>query len=140
MTMKIPSLREMAKMTKIFIVGSSFPIFLITMVYVGMAFNRSGRLSSVPYELFPVFIPVLYGIYSIINYYVVKSYGVNSSLIVGIVFGLMLSTIGRFGLDLPRKIFGFTKSNAHMVHLYAAALYAMIFRFVVTPVTMFMLH
>ena len=49
------------------------------------------------------------------------------------IFGILLSIIGRFGLDLPIKLFNFTKKTSYKVHIYAIILYAIIFRFIITP-------
>ena len=98
-----------------------------------MAFNKSNRPIDIPYELFPIFLPLLYGIFGLINYYIVSKYGNNYSLIVGMVFGMLLSIIGRFGLDLPIKLFNFTKNTSYQVHIYAIIIYAIIFRWIITP-------
>ena len=124
---------DIKKQLNIFLISSSLPIFLITMMYVGSAFSKKGRPSSVPYELFPIFIPLLFGIFGLINYYIIKNYGKNYSLLLGIMFALVLSSIGRFYLDLPVKIFDFTKKTEYQVHFYAPLLYALIFRFILTP-------
>ena len=49
------------------------------------------------------------------------------------IFGLLLSIIGRFSLNLPIKLFNFTKNTAYQVHIYAIILYAIIFRGIITP-------
>jgi hypothetical protein len=113
---------------------SSF-ISIITLGYVGNAYSNKNRPSTIPYELFPIFIPLLYGIFGVINYYIISNYGNNHSIIVGTVFGMLLSTIGRFGLDLPIKLFNFRKNTSYKVHIYAIIMYAIIFRLLVTPLT-----
>ena len=67
------------------------------------------------------------------NYYIITNYGNNYSIIVGMALGILLSIIGRFGLDLPIKLFNFTKNTSYQVHIYATIMYAMIFRLLVTP-------
>jgi hypothetical protein len=111
---------------------SSF-ISIITLGYVGIAYKNNNRPSTIPYELFPIFIPLLYGIFGLINYYIITNYGNNYSIIVGMALGILLSIIGRFGLDLPIKLFNFTKNTSYQVHIYATIMYAMIFRLLVTP-------
>jgi hypothetical protein len=122
------------KKSLIIFTASAF-VSIITLLYVGMAFNKSNRPSNVPYELFPIIIPILYGIFGLINHFITDKYGDHLSLFVGAAFGLLLSFMGRFALDLPRKIFGFTQKNACLVHFYAVILYALIFRFLITPLT-----
>ena len=113
---------------------SSF-ISIITLGYIGIAYNNKNRPSTIPYELFPIFIPLLYGIFGVINYYIISKYGNNYSIIVGMVFGILLSIIGRFGLDLPIRLFNFTRNTSYQAHIYALILYAIIFRLLVTPLT-----
>jgi hypothetical protein len=113
---------------------SSF-ISIITLGYTGFAYNNINRPSTIPYELFPIVIPLLYGIFGVINYYIISNYGNNYSIIVGMVFGIMLSIIGRFGLDLPVKLFNFTTNTSYKVHIYAIIIYAIIFRLLVTSLT-----
>ena len=121
------------KNVELFLVGSSLPVVFITMIYVGSAYRRSGRPAGIPYELFPIVIPLFYGIFSIVNYHAIKV-NINYALLVGATMGLLFSFMGRFGLSLPQKIFGFTTETEGRVHLFAIMLYALIFRFVLTPI------
>jgi hypothetical protein len=85
--------------------------------------------------MFGIMIPLLFGIFNEINTIVIKKYNnINYSLIVGAIFGLLLSSIGRFYLNLPKLLFGF-KQNEHNVHIIAVILYALIFRLIATPLT-----
>ena len=122
---------NLKKNINIFLI-SSF-ISIITLGYIGIAYKNNKRTLTIPYELFSIFIPLLYGIFGLINYYIIEKYGNNYSLIVGIIFGILLSIIGRFCLDLPIKLFNFTKSTSYKVHIYAIIMYAIIFRFIITP-------
>ena len=122
------------KYIHIFLVSSSLPAFSITLAYVGHAFSRSGRPSTIPYEAFPLAIPFMYGIFGIIDYYVVNAYGVNYSLFVGATLGSIFSLIGRFYLNLPTTIFEFNKTNEYKVHVIAMLLYGTIFRVIITPI------
>lgn len=123
----------MRKELNIFLISSSLPIFIITMIYIGIAFKKSGRPSHIPYELFPIFIPILYGIFGLVNYFVVKKYNANYSILIGMIFGLLLSIIGRFQLNLPKYIFGMNSSNEYLVHIFSIITYAIIFRIIMTP-------
>jgi hypothetical protein len=124
---------DIKKSVNIFII-SSF-VSLITIGYVGQAYTNRGCPANVPYELFPIFIPLLYGIFGLVNYYVTEKFGSKYSFLVGMLFGLLLSFIGRFGLNLPELIFDFTKKTEYKVHIYAMVLYAGIFQFLITPLT-----
>lgn len=122
---------NLKKNINIFLI-SSF-ISIITLGYTGIAYKNNNHPSTIPYELFPIFIPLLYGIFGLINYYIITNYGNNYSTIVGMVFGILLSIIGRFGLNLPIKLFNFTKNTSYKVHVYAIIMYSVIFRWVITP-------
>jgi hypothetical protein len=129
---------ELKKSLTIFSV-SSFVSF-ITLGYLGFAFVDKKCPPGVPYKLFILIIPLLYGIGGIINYQVVEKMGMRYSFIVGAIFGLLLSLVGRFKLHLPTLIFNYTKKTEYMVHMYAAFLYAIIFQLIITPLTTYIVN
>ena len=113
----------------------SVAVSIITLGYVGFANVRNGCPANINSEFFPLFIPLLYGIFGVLNYYVTQNFGNGYSFLVGMLFGLLLSMLGRFMLNLPTKIFNFTDSNQWMVHIHAMVLYAGIFQLIITPLT-----
>lgn len=118
---------------KTFIVSSSLPAFLVTMTYLGITSNRKNT-QILPYEHIALIIPLLYGIFGVINRYVIDYFDNDwYALIVGALFGIFLSIIGRFYMDLPQQLFGFTAENEYQVHIYASVLYAFIARFIMIP-------
>jgi hypothetical protein len=54
--------------------------------------------------------------------------------------GLILSFIGRFVFNLPKKIFNFNEKNQKHVHIYAPILYGLIFRLLVTPLQRYIME
>ncbi len=109
-----------------FIIGSSLPSVLVSNVYIGMANSKKDIISR--YEFFPLGIALLFGLYNIINYLLYKRLKNDSSAIIsGILFGLTLSGIGRFIIDLPTRLFNFTRNNEYIVHIYASILYSIVF-------------
>ena len=118
-----------------FIVGSSLPAIAITMSYLGLAFRTSKHRGSIPYEAFPLVVPLWLGAANMINMRLVSRFGANVSLVVGLVVGFLMSLVGRFGMDLPRKLFGIPLGMRHRVHVIAPLVYAVIFRVVMTPLT-----
>ena len=113
-----------------FIIGSSLPSVLISNLYIGMANYKKDIIKR--YELFPFSIALLFGLFNIINYMIYKKiHNDISAIISGILFGLILSLIGRFIFDLPTRLFHFTKQNEYMVHIYASLLYTFIFYFII---------
>lgn len=113
-----------------FLIG--YFVSIITIGYLYLYFKN--------YNMDTIFIvvPILYGIFSIINYFVIKI-NINYSIIIGILFGLLLSIIGRFIYKLPIKIFNFNKNNEYKVHIYAIIMYGLIFRLIITNITKYLL-
>jgi hypothetical protein len=113
-----------------FLIGSSIFSTFITLSYVGMANIKFKGLLN--YEIFSIILPILFGIFNIFHYILLQNTKNDMySLLIGLIFGLTLSIIGRFGLDLPIKIFGFSKENEYQVHLYASVIYPLIFYFII---------
>lgn len=120
----------------LFLVCSSLPVFFYTMLYTGIAFKHAKRPSDFPYEIVPILIPFLFGIFGIINYRVIKKYGLFSSILVGALFGLVLSLSSQYFTNASVKIFGFTKEDEWKAYIYAMILYSALFRFLITPFTL----
>jgi len=113
-----------------FIIGSSLPSVLISYLYIGIANSKKDIIKR--YEFFPIGIALLFGIYNIINYLLyTKLKSDMSAIIMGILYGVSLSLIGRFIFDLPTRLFHFTKTNENMVHIEASMLYSVVFYFII---------
>jgi energy-converting hydrogenase Eha subunit A len=112
---------------------------IITLSYLGIAYHLKNKPKDIPFEYFPVIIPIFYGITGIIIYQLKRKYNIPS-YILGAIVGLLLSLIGRFILQLPTKLFNFTKDNEYQVHIYAIILYGFIFQFISTPFTKYILN
>lgn len=115
-----------------FFLSSSLPAFFITMGYLSYNYAKNQRPSDVPIELFGVGIPLLFGIMGVINYNAIK-YGSYNSLLVGAIFGIALSLVGRYYFNIPEKLFKMHKDKQKVVHMYAPVLYAAIFYFIISP-------
>lgn len=113
-----------------FIIGSSLIPTFISFSYICKAYKKANRPSDIPYELFPIFIPFMFGLCNIISVYLQNkyNYGDNISFIVGGLIGVIFSLFRRFLLNLPVTIFNFTETNQWMVHIIAFFLYGSIFR------------
>lgn len=139
-----------------FIRGSSIVAALPTLMYVGFHQhkNRVGALElvssprvreflSIPYEAIVLGILVAYGV----TYKIMKLLhrskdegvvddqvepGVPTKTLVlgGAALGLSLSVIGRFGMNLPVKMFRMPPARTYLVHPIAIVLYAFIFLYV----------
>ena len=119
-----------------FIVGSSYIAVFVTFVYNAIAFATAGRPSFVPYEHFPLAVPLLVGAANVLNVALRERFGLAAApAIAGAMLGIVMSLIGRFVYDLPIVFFGFSPQNEHWVHVIAAVLYATIFTATITPLT-----
>lgn len=118
--------------TRTFLLSST--VSWLTVAYLAYAFANSLRPSGVPFELFVLFLPIAYGFAGIINKHVVRYYGQNASIWVGAIVGLLFSLVGRYLFDLPILLFDMNKDTEFRVHFIAPVLYAIIFRFILTPV------
>jgi hypothetical protein len=123
----------------LFIIGSSLPAFIITMLYVGTAYRNAGRPNDVPFEQFALAIPFIFGLATVINYKLINKYGDNASILTGLILGAVFSITGRFYLDLPGKIFNIPQQNKWKVHIHASLIYPIIFRFIITPFTHYLI-
>lgn len=119
---------------------SSF-VSLLTIFYLGYYYRKSSSIKSgIDIEYFPIGISITYGLFGMINYRMIQMYGINISYVIGGIMGLLLSIIGRFIYKLPVKIFGFTNKNDYSVHFIAVVMYALIFRYIITPLTIYVLN
>lgn len=134
-----------------FLKGSSVVASLPTLLYVGFAQyrNRVALLRSIdaeklqnylsiPHEMLPIVIGVAYGF----AYKTMKRFEKHDdkkiagtritlkTLGVGATTGFLLSLVGRFGADLPSKLFGIDRSEAYKVHVIAPLIYMGIFVYV----------
>lgn len=120
-----------------FLVGSSVVTSIITIAYVGAAYATAGRPDDVAIEWMTLVFSLIYGAGAVIVNRVALMNGGGSAewaWLVGAAVGLLLSVLGRFGADLPRKIFGMRADRAAWrVHVIAPIMYAFIFRLWVYP-------
>ena len=115
-----------------FLLSSSLPAIATTMLYLGYGYAKEKRPNDMPYELFSLLIPLAFGIFGIINYNAIY-FGSYNSLIVGAIFGFILSFIGRYWFDIPEKLFCMKGTRQRIVHLYAPVLYSLIFYMIISP-------
>ncbi len=113
------------KMALAFVIGSSVVCTFVTFLYLGNAFKRSGCPCDISFEKVGLVVPVLYGLVNVLLVWL--GLGWQGAVLVGTLFGFGLSLIGRFGLGLPRKLFGFIGGTEWRVHVIASVLYAGIF-------------
>ncbi len=129
-----------------FVIGSSILATIITFSYTGNAYRKSGRPKDVPFEWIPIFIPIMFGLMNMLNIFlqsIIKKKSTTSKYIiaatVGALTGLIFSLMGRFGLNLPQKIFNIEKTKEWTVHVIAPIMYAAIFAVIIQPLNNYLI-
>ena len=116
----------------LFAIGSSLLGTIVSDSYIGRANMRKKGIPD--YELVPIGISLLYGLFNILSYYFRRPF------LVGGLQGLLFSIFGRFYMDnLPVKMFGFTNENAYLVHPSAFIFYGLIHMFILYPLTKYLI-
>ena len=116
-----------------FWIGSSIVSGLVSFGYIGAGFSRwrlSGDWNITTdvnnFEWMIGGVLILLGIFNVIAQNLVAWGGYWWNLIIGALFGLTLSVIGR-GYNFPVRVFDFPADSDWLVHPAAMALYAIIF-------------
>jgi H+/Cl- antiporter ClcA len=115
-----------------FILSSSLPVFAITMGYLSYNYAKNDQPKEIAIELYSLGVPLLFGIMGVINYNLIK-FGSANSLLLGALFGVALSLVGRYYFDIPEKLFKMHKDKQKVVHMYSPVLYSFIFYFILSP-------
>ena len=131
-----------------FWIGSSIASGLVSFGYIGDGFSRwrkSGNWNVNrdinKFEWIMGAILVLLGIFNVIAQNLVheqKWYFWN--VIIGAMFGLVLSSIGRFVFNFPVRVFKFTIGREWMVHPMAMGLYAVVFGTLIGMPSWYFIH
>ena len=104
-----------------FIAASSYPATLATQIYIKSALKKT---PSMPVGGLYIVFPILFGLANIVSG---RVFGPGRTRVqfaaTGTLFGLFLSTIGRFGYDLPMKLFQLKTDEEWKVHPVAAVIY-----------------
>lgn len=125
-----------------FIVSSSILVFFISLLYITYSYHLNVYNSpdindikklQLPFHYLPFGLTLMFGLFGIINYIIITNYGECNSLLVGLIFGLTLSIIGRYKFNYPIDLFKFTNETASYVHLAGPIIYSIIFRTILTP-------
>jgi len=140
--MWFPSLPEFPSLSNkpflAFIIGSSILSCIVTFSYLGF-YHRNRRTDNsshlISYEQIPIIVPILFGIANVVLYLLNNSlewkYRRVMAVMIGSLTGFVFSLIGRFGYDLPDKLFKIEKNKQSIVHAVAPLLYSVIFGLIV---------
>lgn len=112
-----------------FAIGISFSATFVTLFYLTRAHDLAGSPKDVNLAMITILSRFAYGFANVLN--VILGNTIQSAGFTGALLGILLSFAGRFGLNLPIKLFRFKKEDEWKVHVIAPFLYALIFIFVV---------
>lgn len=116
----------MERLLRQFIVGSSFPCFVITLFYTSKAYLKN-PIKELSFPHFAIILPILFGVANIIVLNLnIKGNLRTKFLIFGAVFGHLLSLYGTFVKQLPVKLFQFPTNRWYLPLLFAPFMYAAI--------------
>ena len=113
-----------------FAIGASFAASFVTILYLSSAYAKvQDRPPDASLTSLLIGSRIGYGLANVVNVFFGNT--LRSSLLVGALFGEVLSLVGRFKLDLPKRLFRMEKHQEDLVHIIAPILYAAIFATIV---------
>jgi hypothetical protein len=113
------------KEVKAFLSGMAFPATILPFLYSGIIGFICAKIQS-----FPMFIPIVFGLWNILRTKLPKKYQTNYWLVGGSL-GLIASLFGVFVLDIPGVFFGLVSEWRYMPIILIPILYGAIFRYLV---------
>ena len=114
-----------------FALGVSFAVTFVTISYLTIGYDRAKDPPKQSRKSLEIAARLSYGIANVIN--VAMGNTLAGAAVVGALFGEILSVVGRFGLDLPKRLFDMPTEKEWHVHIIAPVLYALIFVFLIRP-------
>ena len=124
-----------------FIIASSIIVTFISLWYVGSAYDKAGSPRGIPIVPIEISMAVAFGLANIVNLLIDPDQSRWwITFLVGATLGVLFSLVGRFGYDLPRRIFNFNKKTEWRVHPIAFFLYGLIFAIIVRPLNRYILE
>ncbi len=118
-------------LVKDFIVGSSWPATIVSMLYIGIAYVRTPpEKHPIPFQYIIWLLPVLFGLTNALAGVITPGTALSMTL-VGVAFGIVLSNVGLWMYRMPTEIFGFSKNRSYIPLLIAPFVYAFVWGVVV---------
>ncbi len=109
-----------------FIVGSSWPATLVSMLYIGRGYLGTDPAEHpIPFQYIVWALPVFFGVANVLSN-LISPPSQLTMVITGIVFGVVLSNIGTRIGEMPTRVFKFPARLAFVPMLIAPILYAFV--------------
>jgi len=122
---------------KRFIAGLAFPATLLPIAYTVAYCLELGSIRSEPLQFMPLYIPLVFGLWNILDYSFGSSCPIKDKNIHqwvnGALLGLIVALVGVFYLGLPEKLLGLTGTSQYLPILIIPFLYALIWRYIISP-------
>jgi len=115
-----------------FALGVSFAVTFVTVAYLSYGYDHANDPPAHPSkDTLEIGARLMYGVANVIN--VALGNTVIGAAVVGAWLGEILSLVGRFGFNLPTRVFNMQEKDAWRVHAIAPIIYALIFVLIVRP-------
>jgi len=114
-----------------FIIASSLPVTIWPLAGLGIAVTRSG--ADFNFAIAAVLIPLMFGLFHAISIALGLPASRKAYLCVGALLGLVMSSVGTFGANVPETVYGFTDNRKYLALLGGPIFYAMVWGFVLWP-------
>lgn len=125
------------KFLKAFLVGSSITVFLVPLLGYWSFAVLANPETSYSVATIPVTYPIVIGLLNVLYQFLkpllpFKSSG-NNYLFIGLVYGIILSLIGKFVMDFPTQELETPEQLQYLVFIFAPIAYALVFRWIIKP-------
>jgi len=118
-------------LAKDFLVGSSWPATIISMLYIGSAYIRTPpEKHPIHFQYIAWVLPILFGLTNALVGVIIPRTTLTM-ILVGATFGFFLSNVGIRIYQMSTKIFGFSKDRTYVPIPIALVLYAIIWGVVI---------
>ncbi len=74
-------------------------------------------------------LPIFFGISGVVAFYLFRLLGIHNFFLIGVIFAIYYSSIGRFYANIPTRVFEL--ENPNMFHVYAVIIWGLFFGFIV---------
>lgn len=122
---------------KSFIIGSSLPVFLVPLLGYLVFAKITNPETSYNLIMIPLSYPILMGILNVLYVSLRESLPIKNEghryLIIGFLFGFILSLIGKYLFDFPTAHLETPVHLQFLVHIIAPITYALVFRYIIKP-------
>ena len=123
------------KYVKAFIAGLAFPATVFPILYSGVYLGGQGEVRTVPVQFFPLFIPLVFGLWNDLYFLIGKRCPVRDRNVRlwahGGILGFLAAVFGVFVIGIPALLFNVTGGIQYLPLVVVPIVYGLIWRYVV---------